>query len=201
MIILIFLIIGYSYAQTCHPVCSWNITNNLFPADCDYYCRDVPNCYLKCDNPTNNAICTPICKDPVCSIVQTPNTTINCTSQCNKPKCYNKCPPNGCETEGCPECQVECDPLNCYPKSIESNCSVSCQYTQCSWSCSKSYLKRPKCELFCDSSNICNCRHPMYYPKPSFQISCQPPACAYTGPPINYTHHCTDAHSIKQKVY
>lgn len=106
-------------------------------ADCQ------PQCSWACDNPTCDAICHPVCADPICA-VQCPEA-----ATCRAPSCRVVCPTDQCAKDDCPMCETVCDPPSC--TASNHNCNVLCEPTNCSWECRKPFCRRPQCVFQCES--------------------------------------------------
>ena len=114
-------------SQGCHPLCSYQCDNPVCPADCRPVCQPY-NCRI-------------------CEITEE-NTTI-----CNErieDGCSTNCPPDQCETDTCPQCEIKCSDDLC---DDDPNCLIQCYQIECAWDCRKPYnCPKPVCELQCEQS-------------------------------------------------
>jgi hypothetical protein len=127
MVFILLFIIIFPYAiQTCHP-------------ECNYACTD-PVCAASCKIITS----TPRCD--ICFRDLERNTSI-CSSINNK-NCVVSCPPDECESDQCPSCEILCNPL-CRDDPL---CYIECQEIQSSWKCSvPTNCPLPICVLLCEA--------------------------------------------------
>lgn len=113
-----------------------------------------PECRWACDDPFCPAVCQHICQEPRCQIECT-NSSSN--AYCNPPNCRVRCPQDQSESESCPACETVCDPPQCMP--LNAVCQPLCEATVCHWQCEK----------------------PRYCPEPKCELTCERPACEYSG--------------------
>jgi len=88
---------------TCHPECVGQI-------DTELVC--VSNC-------------TAICPGITCQLA--PHVLFGDSPIFPTPNCYQRCPPDQCEVDSCPVCEIVCDPLPGY--------QIECEMITCSWYC------------------------------------------------------------------
>jgi hypothetical protein len=88
-----------------------------------------------------------MCDDPVCfpecKIVSEP-IICRCDNPLIFPTCRTRCPPNQCEKNQCPACEIICEPT--------TGCeNIECEQLVTSWACRKpSNCALPHCELMCE---------------------------------------------------
>lgn len=117
ILLLFFLVLGN--AASCHPQCTW-----------------------ACDAPSCNATCQTLCQEPVCTVVN--STTCPETFE---PTCHVQCPAEVCEMEGCPQCEVICQPV----PTICNDGVVLCEAANCTSRCtSPTFCPHPLCTLQCE---------------------------------------------------
>lgn len=107
-------------ASSCHPECTW-----------------------QCDDPVCPAICAPLCMPPSCQVCDNRTGTPVCQPY---GACQISCPPNQCESDACPACEVQCTNPCRYP-----TCFVQCEEAQCAWQCQKPSCPYPTCQLQCEA--------------------------------------------------
>ncbi len=114
--------------QTCHPECRWS-----------------------CNDPVCSAVCQPVCKPYNCSAcIFDPDT--NETIECHKiyVGCATRCPPDQCEADSCPQCELLCNSGLC--DENDPNCQIVCSQIECDWRCQKpDNCPYPTCQLNCDA--------------------------------------------------
>jgi hypothetical protein len=114
-----------------------------------------PECLYECNVPVCPAVCVPITIPPSCEACINHTNPLKCYNVDND--CYIHCPPNQCEQDSCPVCEVICSPDIC---NNIPNCFVECEETQSSW-----YCRKP-------TSIEC--------PPPVCILQCEQPACAFS---------------------
>jgi len=121
----------------CHPECSWQCDDPVCLADVVSVCDPV-NCTYQCEEPNDTITCI----GPICDLV---------------------CPPDQCESDACPACEIQCEILECTATDdADINCTSLCAEPQCSW-----YGTTPT-----------DC------PEPVCELVCETPACAGDAPPV-----------------
>jgi hypothetical protein len=134
LLLLLLLFFFVSYTAACHPECVYILPNTtLCPASCTPLCKP-PNCTVECTNPLDAAACI-------------------------SPICHDSCPPDQCESDECPECEVLCDPLFCMAGFTD--CEILCEEIECSWEC--------------HVPSAADC------PPPIPILVCEDPACKHSG--------------------
>ena len=101
-------------------------------------------CSYACDNPTADAVCYPVCAQPVCYF----DCTAGNNSTCRDPRCHITCPTDGDAASSCPACSTECD----LPFCPGSTCTIVCEPLNCSWRCREPYAddhRPPTCTRVC----------------------------------------------------
>jgi len=111
----------------------------------------VGACHPECRYACDDPVCPAIC-EPIC---EQPLCIFNETCSYS-PQCSVVCPADMCESDACPACETHCN-----PSPIEECGSPLCEATNCYWKC------RKPTEAEC--------------PKPRCELSCEQPACEYTG--------------------
>jgi hypothetical protein len=132
LLLVIFAIIGSTFAAECHPDCRW-----------------------QCDDPVCPAVCHPVCERPKCEISCDETPCAKCQVHCEPASCSVRCPKDMCEKDNCPKCETVCQPARCHTtcQAPEPTCNPVCEDTKCEWKCKKPTLcPKPKCELVCEKS-------------------------------------------------
>lgn len=87
-------------------------------------CLATPECRYLCDDPVWQAICEPVCLDPVCEY----------TTPCGEhatPNMKIMCPSDMLALESCPQCEV----VTGDDDTAECSAYIECEAIQCSWEC------------------------------------------------------------------
>ncbi len=114
-----------------------------------------PECHWQCDDPVCPAHCAPVCQAPQCQrCFNVSGSLIDCTDV--SPSCGVSCPVDQCEADSCPACELQCSPALCHGQP--DTCLVLCEALQCGWVC----------------------QLPAHCPRPTCQLQCEQPACAYS---------------------
>ena len=111
----------------------------------------VGACHPECRYACDDPMCLAIC-EPIC---EEPRCEFN-QSCPYTPQCHVVCPQDMCESDTCPACETHCN-----PPPVEACGSPLCEARNCDWKC------RKPTEAEC--------------PKPECQLTCEQPACEYTG--------------------
>ncbi len=111
-----------------------------------------PACEWVCNVPVCAAVCAPVCTPANCSVICAPSGT---DVTCQPADCWNECPSDQSETDGCPECTVQCAAPQCQTLGPDPpQCDNMCQAPTCTWSCVKPSLAAcpaPVCALQCEA--------------------------------------------------
>jgi hypothetical protein len=115
---LAWLLLLSQIAWACHPECTW-----------------------QCDDPVCPAVCGFVCQPRVCSIVCPYRRP--CPIE---PRFFNHCPPDQCESDECPACEILVEGL----AEFCPFCNGTCEELECAWQCRKPDCPYPKCILQCE---------------------------------------------------
>ena len=100
-----------------------------------------PRCSWLCDDPSCDAICTPVCVTPACQCRVPATGALECDIN---PTCSTTC--NSTYNAACPDCEV-----HCVPSPLCASCNTVCPPLSCGWDCVKpTSCPPPRCELQCE---------------------------------------------------
>ena len=144
---MVILLLWVCLALACHPQSRWACDD---PCDGAWTCDD-PICPLICE-----AICDSSC---VCF-----NELTNASYA---KSCEVYCPPDQCESDSCPSCEVRC-PVRCV-----DGYTPLCEHPECTWKCEPNVnCPEPVCE---QQSEWRPCV------KPRCELASEMPACMYSS--------------------
>jgi hypothetical protein len=112
-----------------------------------------PLCTYECSDPVCTASCAPICLPYRCQVCY---NVSHGAPDCPRPifgsGCRVYCPPDQCESDECPTCEIICN-VDLFCATNDPTCFVECEELQCGWKCAKpspAECPPPTCELQCD---------------------------------------------------